>query len=75
MEQRESKGHIWFRVKWKEFNTMTWEEEKNLHNCDALIREFRQRAGLPTEDGQKEGCGDGRGGGGGGSGGGRGRGG
>ena len=54
VEQRESKGHIWFRVKWKEFNTMTWEEEKNLHNCDQLIREFREKAGLPTGDKEKE---------------------
>ena len=29
---------------------MTWEEEKNLHDCEQLIKEFREKAGLPTTD-------------------------
>ena len=50
VEQRDSKGHVWFRVKWKEFNTMTWEDERNLHNCEQLIKEFREKAGLAQQE-------------------------
>ena len=43
---RQRRGKLEFKVKWEGFNTLTWEPEANLTECQAKMHDFFRTSGL-----------------------------